>query len=110
MYMKSDLKSTLEHIISVSELGRGQASKIVQTVEESKEPYIVMKNNKPQVMIISIDEYLELQDIKENFELLKLASKRVSESREDSYISFEDVMKDLDIENLEDIEDSVEIE
>ncbi|MBE0451922.1 MAG: type II toxin-antitoxin system Phd/YefM family antitoxin [Clostridia bacterium] len=108
--MKSDLKSTLEHIISVSELGRGQASKIVQTVEESKEPYIVMKNNKPQVMIISIDEYLELQDIKENFELLKLASKRVSESREDSYISFEDVMKDLDIENLEDIEDSVEIE
>ncbi|MDW7662545.1 MAG: type II toxin-antitoxin system Phd/YefM family antitoxin [Bacillota bacterium] len=102
MYMKSDLKSTLEHIISVSELGRGQASKIVQTVEESKEPYIVMKNNKPQVMIISIDEYLELQDIKENFELLKLASKRVSESREDSYISFEDVMKDFDIEDIED--------
>ncbi len=55
-----DLRKVFDCMISVSELGRGQASKVIQAVEDEGNPYIVVKNNKPQAVIISIDEYTEL--------------------------------------------------
>ncbi|MBF4691507.1 hypothetical protein [Fusibacter ferrireducens] len=38
-----DLRSALDHIISVFDLGRGKASKVIQDVEKNKDPYIVVK-------------------------------------------------------------------
>ncbi len=55
-----DLRNALDHIISVSELGRGKASRVIQDVETNKDQYIVVKNNKPQAIIMSIEEYTEL--------------------------------------------------
>lgn len=55
-----DLRQVFKCMISVSELGRGQASRVIQAVEENKNSYIVVKNNKPQAVIISIDEYSSL--------------------------------------------------
>lgn len=55
-----DLRRVFDCMISVSELGRGQASKVIQAVEDEGNPYIVVKNNKPQAVIISINEYTEL--------------------------------------------------
>ncbi len=52
-------------MISVSELGRGQASKVIQAIEEDGNPYIVVKNNKPQAVIISINDYVELMRAKD---------------------------------------------
>jgi len=109
---KMDLRNALDHIISVSELGRGKASKVIQNVESNKEQYIVVKNNKPQAIIMSIEEYSDLQKLREEYELLKLAAQRVSESNDAEYRSIDDVMKDLDIDekDLEDLEDDVDIE
>jgi prevent-host-death family protein len=92
-----DLRKALNHMISVSELGRGKASKIIQLVESQKEQYIVVKNNKPQAIIMSIEEYNDLLEKKEELELLLLASKRVSESSKDNYISFKDVLDEAGI-------------
>jgi len=63
-----DLRKIFDCMISVSELGRGQASKVIQAVEEQGNPYIVIKNNKPQAVIISINEYTELLRAKEMLE------------------------------------------
>jgi len=52
-------------MISVSELGRGQASKVIQAVEDQGTPYIVIKNNKPQAVIVSVNEYVELLKAKD---------------------------------------------
>jgi prevent-host-death family protein len=60
-----DLRKIFDCMISVSELGRGQASKVIQAVEDNGNPYIVVKNNKPQAVIISIDEYTELMRAKD---------------------------------------------
>lgn len=60
-----DLRSVFDCMISVSELGRGQASKVIQAIEENGNPYIVVKNNKPQAVIISVDEYIELMKAKD---------------------------------------------
>ena len=60
-----DLRKVFDCMISVSELGRGQASKVIQAVEDEGNPYIVVKNNKPQAIIISVNEYTELMKAKE---------------------------------------------
>lgn len=60
-----DLRKVFECMISVSELGRGQASKVIQSIEEEGNPYIVVKNNKPQAVIISVNDYLELMKAKD---------------------------------------------
>ncbi|MGI5901442.1 MAG: type II toxin-antitoxin system Phd/YefM family antitoxin [Desulfitobacteriia bacterium] len=65
-----DLRKVFECMISVSELGRGQASKVIQAVEEEGNPFIVVKNNKPQAVIISIAEYSELLLAKEKLKSL----------------------------------------
>lgn len=60
-----DLRRVFDCMISVSELGRGQASKVIQAVEDEGNPYIIVKNNKPQAVIISINEYTELMRLKD---------------------------------------------
>lgn len=66
---KNDLFNILNKCISVSEFSRGRASKIIQDVSDNKEQYIVLKNNKPQAVIISIADYISLLEIKERLEL-----------------------------------------
>jgi prevent-host-death family protein len=66
-----DLRKVFDSMISVSELGRGQASKVIQAVEDIGSPYIVVKNNKPQAVIISINEYTELMRAKEMLDAMR---------------------------------------
>lgn len=48
------------NIISTSDLQR-KSGKIIDLVKESAQPYIVVRNNKPQAVILAIDEYEELK-------------------------------------------------
>lgn len=66
-----DLRRVFDCMISVSELGRGQASKVIQAVEDEGNPYIVVKNNKPQAVIVSINEYTELMRAKDMLDTLR---------------------------------------
>lgn len=66
-----DLRRVFDCMISVSELGRGQASKVIQLVEETGNPYIVVKNNKPQAVILSIDDYTDLMKAKETLKSME---------------------------------------
>jgi len=72
-----DLRDALNHIISLSELGRGQASKVIQVVKSKKEQFIVVKNNKPEAIIMSIEEYNKLMESKEELELLLMLQKEL---------------------------------
>lgn len=113
MFAKNlDLRAALDHMISVSELGRGQASKVVQDVERNKEQYIVVKNNKPQAIIISIDEYMDLMEAREELDLFMLAQERIKNSSGKEAIEFDEILDDLGISmnELDKIKDNVELE
>lgn len=105
-----DLRPAISHMISVSELGRGQASRVIQAVEKSKEQFIVVKNNKPQAVLISIEEYMDLMEKKEELELLLVANERMKSKTES--IDFDKVLNEFNIthDDLSEIEDDVEIE
>ena len=105
-----DLRPAINHMISVSDLGRGQASRVIQDVEKSKEQYIVVKNNKPQAVLISIEEYMSLMESKEELELLLVANDRMK-TQKDS-INFEQILDEFGLtENeLDQIESDVDLE
>lgn len=107
-----DLRSALDHIISVSDLGRGKASKVIQDVEKNKDQYIVVKNNRPQAVILSVEEYNNLMETREELELLLLATKRLSTNSTEQYTSMETVMEELGISDseIEELAESVDIE
>lgn len=107
-----DLRNALNHIISVSDLGRGKASKVIQDVEKNKDQYIVVKNNRPQAVILSIDEYNTLMETREELELLLLATKRFSENDSEKYTSMKNVLEEMGVSDseIDELAESVEIE
>ncbi|HLL61323.1 MAG TPA: type II toxin-antitoxin system prevent-host-death family antitoxin, partial [Candidatus Nitrosocosmicus sp.] len=55
---------------------------IVDRVKESTQPYFVMRNNKPEMVMISMDEYEELKKFKREFEM-ESALKAVAEYKKE---------------------------
>ncbi len=51
----------------MSELQRNSKS-IVDRVKESATPYYVVRNNKPEMVMVSIDEYENLKKIRREWE------------------------------------------
>ena len=99
-------------LISVSDFGRGKASKIIEEVANKKEHYIIIKNNKPQAVIIPIDQYDELMEARKELELLQLVIERMENLKQKNLIPFEEALKEAGIneKELEQYIDLVEIE
>ncbi|WHH57474.1 type II toxin-antitoxin system Phd/YefM family antitoxin [Petroclostridium sp. X23] len=102
-----DIREFISRIISVTDLGRGKASKIVQQVAKDHLPYIVVKNNKPEAVILSIEEYEKMMERMEDLELMKIAEERMRNYSADKAISQEDVLREFGI-NEDDILNALE--
>ncbi|WP_425449090.1 type II toxin-antitoxin system Phd/YefM family antitoxin [Dethiothermospora halolimnae] len=105
-------RDILKRIIPISELTRGSGSKIISKAKEEKEPYIIVKHNKPQAVLLSIEDFEELMEIKENYGLLQLAIKRLEKNNSANEKSFEDILLDENISKneLDKLTEEVEIE
>lgn len=69
------MRTSTDRIVSVTEVSRN-ASATFQRVEESGEPLVVLRNNKPHTAIVSIEsaERLDrIDEIEEDFRLLAAA-------------------------------------
>ena len=107
-----------EKLVPISDFSQGKAGKIFSDVYENNNEYIVLKNNQPTAVVISVYQYKETQrkiarlekilDMIENMRLLKIAESRNS----DSFISFEELVAEegFSMEELEKLAESVEIE
>ena len=116
--MSIELANFTDKLISVSDFSQGKAGKIFSDVAENNKEYIVLKNNQPTAVVISIQEYKKTQEkiLKlekflekiENFELVKLAEKR----SKNKTITFEKLLEDegFSLEQLEALSEKVEFE
>lgn len=107
-----------EKLVSISDFSQGKAGKIFSDVYENNNEYIVLKNNQPTAVVISVHEYKETQrkieqlerilDMMENMRLLKIAESR----KNNTFTSFEDFVAEegFDMKELEAMCESVEIE
>ncbi len=96
--------------VSISEFNRGLAGRIFDDVKVTGSK-VVLKNNTPECVLISPEEYSILMDELEDARDLILANKRLSSAKKDDFISREEFEKRFHI-NLDDVspldEDEIE--
>ena len=60
--MNPDILALTERLVSISDFSQGKAGKIFSDVAENDKEYIVLKNNQPIALLLSIKEYRKIQE------------------------------------------------
>ncbi|MDD6081492.1 MAG: type II toxin-antitoxin system Phd/YefM family antitoxin [Oscillospiraceae bacterium] len=100
--------AAIQNTISITQFNRGLAGKIFQEVKQSGAK-VVMKNNTPECVLISPDEYVRLMDEVNDARLLALAVKRMENFNPNNTISEKQVMEEFGVSE-EDLSDFAEVE
>ena len=116
--MNMTLLDFADRLVPVSDFSQGKAGKIFSDVAENNTEYIVLKNNQPTAVVVSVKEYREIQkkinqlekmlEAIEDARLLSLANERENSET----MSFEDVLKEegISLDEIKELAESVEIE
>ena len=99
--------AAIQNTISITQFNRGLAGKIFQEVKQSGAK-VVMKNNTPECVLISPDEYVRLMEVNDA-RLLALAVKRMENFNPNNTISEKQVMEEFGVSE-EDLSDFAEVE
>ena len=100
--------AAIENTIPISQFNRGLAGKIFADVRQSGAK-VVMKNNAPECVLLSPQEYIRIMDALNDAKLLAVAAERMEHYESDTVISAEEVQKNLGISD-KDISDFEEVE
>ncbi len=84
------VKSLKDNIVSISEFNRGLAGKIFDSVKKTG-PKVVFKNNAPECVLLSPEEYIKLVEQAEDARDLALAMERIEQCKVSETISMEDI-------------------
>lgn len=104
----NSVMSAIENTISISLFNRGLAGKIFSDVRRTGAK-VVMKNNVPECVLLSPEEYVQLMDAVNDAKLLALASERWEKYDPKTVITSEEVNKHLGITDA-DLADFDEVE
>lgn len=88
-----DIVQGFKKMVTVSEIGRGKITTVLNELSKDKQPYFIIRNNKPEAAILTIEDLTKLLEIQENYELLQLAVERMKSFDSEKTISMEEVMK-----------------
>ncbi len=91
------VKEISRKTVSISEFNRGLAGRIFDDVKQNGSK-IVLKNNAPECVLISPEEYIKLIDELEDAKDLLLAEKRLANLNEDDIVSLEEFEKEFNID------------
>ena len=116
--MNATLMEFTEKLVPISDFSKGKTGKIFKDVEKNNNEYIILKNNQPTAVLVSIKEYKETQEkvarleklleMIENARLLKIA-----ESRSKSHTTFFESFIEEEgyaMDELRELAESVEFE
>lgn len=116
--MSMALVDFTEKLVSISDFSQGKAGKIFSDVAENNSEYVVLKNNQPTAVVVSVKEYKDIQiklaklerimEMVENIKLLRIAESRMN----DHSTPLEEFIKEegFSIEEIEKLTESVEFE
>ena len=92
----ANVSSAIRNTIPISRFNRGLAGKIFDEVRATG-PKVVMRNNQPECVLLSPEEYLRMVDELEDAKILALAEERLANYDPEKLISEEEVWKELGI-------------
>ena len=96
-----DMRNAITNTISISLFNRGLAGKVFEDVKRSGAK-VVIKNNAPECVLLSPEEYVKLMDEVNDARLLALANERMANYDPSSVVSEAQVLKELGI-NADDL-------
>lgn len=98
----NDVMSTL---VPISRFNKGEANKIFDEVK-TEGVKLVIKNNTPSCVLINPEKYESLIEALEDYALYFEAEKRMSKEEKEEFLSQEQVMNELGIDesDLDDVE------
>ena len=100
----------LQSLVSISQFSKGQATKVFGRLRNEPQ-LIVLKNNTPEAVLLSPEEYMRLSEIEENYNLLTLAQERLANGNLNNSVSETEVLASLGISEADiDAAEDVEIE
>ncbi len=100
----------LQSLVSISQFSKGQATKVFGRLRNEPQ-LIVLKNNTPEAVLLSPEEYMRLSEIEENYNLLTLAQERLANDNLSNSVSESEVLSSLGISEADiDAAEDVEIE
>lgn len=88
----SGIRAAIENTVSISQFNKGLAGKIFADVRRSGAK-VVMKQNTPECVLLSPEEYLHLMDEVNDARLLSIASNRMNQYDPAKTISQEEIDK-----------------
>lgn len=105
-----NILAALKNTVPISVFNRGLAGKIFSDVKQNGAK-VVMKNNAPECVLLSPEEYIQLMDEVNDARLLTLATQRMEHYDPDATIPAAEVQRELGITDEELAEmDEVELE
>jgi prevent-host-death family protein len=104
----SSLADAIDRFVPITLFNKGQSSKIFERVKTERE-LIVLKNNAPAAIILSLDEYKRLKEADEDLYFLQLANERMQGDWESRAIPSDEFWARHGISEV-DLDDSMEIE
>lgn len=122
MSINDNILELIGRLIPISDFSKGKTAKIFDDIKKNQHEYIILKNNQPAAVLLSLEEYSDIvakarkmESLLERVEECRLLNeaKRVSkEYNPQDAASFEDVLSEMDIDQkeIEELEDSVVIE
>ena len=84
-------RKVLNSFVPITRFNRGEASKIINEVKNEGVKFI-MKNNSPECVLISVDDYKKLLDELEDAELLAIALEREAMDDGTGHVTQEELM------------------
>ncbi|MDD4171719.1 MAG: type II toxin-antitoxin system Phd/YefM family antitoxin [Syntrophomonas sp.] len=94
----------MSSLVSISRFNKGEANKIFEEVRETGFK-IVLKNNTPTCVLLTPEAYEGMLETIENYRLLVEATNRMTKAEAKDFVSSDQAMQELGI-NEEDLDDA----
>jgi len=117
-----NLSEFMKRLIPISDFSKGKTAKIFDDLKKTNHEYVILKNNQPAAVLLSVNEYekiikkanqmeLLLETIEE-YRIFKEAEIINKKLNSNNTLSFESVLKELNIskDEINELVDSVDIE
>ena len=108
--MDNEILNFTERLIPISDFSKGKTSRIFDDVKNNNTEYIVLKNNQPTAMVISLDSYRELVEKASKMETLLDKIEEIRLFKAEKTKDFEDVISEFGFTKEEIFEDMDDVE
>ena len=98
--LSNDFNNIINSLVPISRFNKGEANKIFDEVKKTGFK-IVLKNNTPACVLLTLEKYEKMLEIVEDYNLLVEAETRMAKAKPRDFIPMNKVMKELGINKLE---------